>query len=115
MTAQWLVLVAAILLGSLSSYTTTLASRGAEGAEAVLRQRGARSILGGLGIIAVFASIIWGFVYLTWYWVLLLVVGILFLNGFIYGGRAGFVFWYSVQPALDLLCIAGAAWLWFFA
>jgi hypothetical protein len=78
-------LLGTFLVGGLSSYTTTVASRGPYGAERIAQQAAWRSVLGGLNILALFAALIWGFIHLTWYLVMLGAIGILLINGFIYG------------------------------
>jgi hypothetical protein len=109
---EWLLLIGTFLVGGLSSYTTTVASRGPYGAEITAQQGAFRSIVNGLNVLAFFAALIWGFAHLTWYLVLLAAIGVLIFNGLIYGRREAFAFWYGIQPLLSILCIAGTVILW---
>lgn len=109
----WGLLIAVFLLGGISCYTTTVAGRAAAGGAVAISESPLRSVLNTINFFALVAALVWGCINLTWYWVLLSFVGVLFANGIIYGGAQGFAFWYSVQPAVSFLCIVGTCLLWF--
>ena len=107
----WMPFLTGLTLGLTSSRVTLVIARG--GIDLLYTQAMWRSALGALGTPAIAAVIIWGFVYLTWYWVLAAFVAIsLFVVAPIITQRtlpAAF----SVQPFLDIACIAIAIYLWF--
>jgi hypothetical protein len=79
----------------------------------VLVSRGAfRTALRFLSLLAFLATIVWGAVHLPFYWLLLVIFGLTFAQGHVYRGSAGFEVLSSIQPALDLLSIVGAASVW---
>jgi len=113
MELQFILLVVAMAAGQVSSYTTTVLSRGGESIAALDRQGAIRSILGFAGMAATFAVVIWGFMNLTWWWVVLvfLAVALFIIPRLV--SRSTLPLMTVMQPILDIICISITAYLWF--
>lgn len=69
------------------------------------------ALLGFAAMVATFSLFVWGFAVLKWYWP----VGA-FLSGSIVAGllvsRSAFPMWLAIAPALQILTVVGATYLW---
>lgn len=114
MPVDWIVFIAALTVGLISGYTTRVLTRGVHGQVMLDHQPLWRAAAGAFGFFALVAALIWGFVHLTWYWVIAAFLGVsLFVVPLAFGRRLPFFsFWISVQPLLDVACVGLSAYLW---
>ena len=96
----WLIL--ALTAGLTSSYTTRVMARG--GIEALDSQGMFRSAVGVLGFFALVGALIWGFIRVSWWWVILAFLGVSLVIA-AFGGRERIALMLAAQPILDIACI----------
>ena len=107
----WIPFLGGLILGLPSSRVTLVIARG--GANLLSMQPLWRSILGAIGTPAIAAVIIWGFVYLSWYWVLaaFFAISLFIVAPIITQETLPLAF--AIQPLLNAACAAIAVYLWF--
>lgn len=107
----WLVL--ALSAGLTAGYTDRVLARSI-GIEALNAQRGMfRSVVGAIGFVALVGAFIWGFVHLTWWWVVLAFLGVsLLVVPLVFGGRSRIPLMYMLQPLFGIVCIGIVIYLW---
>lgn len=112
MESNFAFLVIAMTSGQFSCYTTSTLGRDFV---ALKDSQGVfRTSLGLACMIATFGAILWGFVNLTWWWVVLtyVAVSILLMLPFFYQAYLSIMI--IVQPVLDILCISFTLYIWLF-
>jgi ABC-type transport system involved in Fe-S cluster assembly fused permease/ATPase subunit len=108
-----ILLIVALSAGLTSGYTNRVIAREENGIEILNTQNIFRSITGTIGFFALIAVIIWGFINLTWWWVVLAFLGVsLFIVPVLFGGRERISIMLGIQPVFDIVCIGLAIYLW---
>jgi len=105
--------VLTLTAGGISGYTTRVWLRVTQ-VDVLVSQGGAyRQIVGALSFPALLGALIWGFIYLTWWWVILIFLGVsIFVVPLVVtSDSAGLMF--GIQPLFDTICIVLTAYLWF--
>lgn len=105
-------LILALAAGGISGYTTRVWLRVIH-VETLVSQGGLyRQIVGSLSFVAMLAALVWGFVFLTWWWVILIFLGVsIFLIPLVVTrDSAGFML--GIQPLFDTICIVLTVYLW---
>ena len=106
-------LILALTAGLISGYTTRVWLRSPDGLEMAYSRSIIRGTIGSAGFIAVLAAIVWGFINLTWWWVILSFLGVsLFVVPVVVNRNTVGAMWLA-QPVFDIACIALTAYLWF--
>ena len=106
-------LISALAAGLISGYTTRVWLRSPDGLDMIHSQSIIRGTVGSAGFIAILAAIVWGFMNLTWWWVMLSFLGVsLFVVPVVVNRNTVGAMWLA-QPVFDIACIALTAYLWF--
>lgn len=114
MNAGLLILIGALSAGLTAGYTTRIISRAPDAMERLNSQGIFRSAIGALGFISILATLVWGFINLTWWWVILAFLGVsLFIVPILHGGTERFSIMFYLQPVFDVISIALCLVLWF--
>ena len=109
-----LILIGALSAGLTAGYTTRIISRTPDAIEILNSQGIFRSAVGALGFISILATLIWGFINLTWWWIILAFLGVsLFVVPILHGGRERFSLMFHLQPIFDVISITLCLVLWF--
>lgn len=108
-----ILLVLALSAGLISSYTTRVWMRSPDGRAILHDQSAFRGVVGSVGFVAILAAIVWGFMNLTWWWVVLtfLAVSLFVVPLAVSRNTSGLML--SIQPVFDIACIGLTAVLWF--
>jgi hypothetical protein len=115
-----IVVIVALATGFASGYITLASVKkafGLKGVNPVVYARGpSGDVLTTFNILAIVAGIIWAFLNLTWWWVVLAIVGLYFVVPVViqvlFGGIERVVLMRRVQPLLEIICIIAASYLW---
>jgi hypothetical protein len=108
------VLLLSLIAGLTSGYTTRVMARSPEGLAFIHTQNLFLSSMGAIAFPALLSVIVWGFMYLTWWWVVLSFLGVsLLLVPAFFGRRIQrLTLMLKVQPFLDAVTIGSAVFLW---
>jgi hypothetical protein len=105
-------LTLALVAGLISGYTSRVWQRSPDGLNMIHGQSIIRGTIGSAGFIAILAAIVWGFMNLTWWWVILSFLGVsLFIVPLVVNLNTIGVMWIA-QPVFDIACIGLTAYLW---
>lgn len=107
-----LLLIGVLSAGLISGYTTRVWMRAPEGVEMLRSRSVLRGSIGSLGFIAILAAIVWGFIHLTWWWVILSFIGVsLFIVPLVVNQNTlGAML--LAQPFFDIICFGLTIYLW---
>ena len=113
MNIGFIVLILGLIAGLTAGYTTRVMARSPEGMAYIQMRNLFVSILGAIAFPALLAVIVWGFIYLPWWWVVLSFFGVsLLIVPILFGGVQRLPFIIKVQPAMEIVVICSAAFLW---
>ncbi|MBC8549188.1 MAG: hypothetical protein H8D23_06010 [Candidatus Brocadiales bacterium] len=112
--ADFWLFIGGLVSGLVSGYITRVLARGSEGIQLISVQSSFRLFIGVLSTVALIAAIVWGFMYLPWWWVVLSFVGVsLLIVPVIIGGRTRLLFMLGMQPLFDIAAVLLVGYLWF--